>query len=222
MRVPSGIYRKLLDRVDDVEIWRVDGHRVRDELDVEFTNGHHHFTRRYVPLNEIWIDREAPGTREWVFWARHQLAERAAMARGAPYLRALAIGHRAERAERRAAGEPGPSDRPRVKATLARRAIGHAGGRKLLVVDGCAVRSAFYQDFTLGGHALRYRFIPRAEVWIDDAVAPAERPAIVHHELVEIERMEGGLGYAQAHARASRAERRFREQSPRPRMRKVQ
>src|SRR5436190_1426179 len=103
------VRRKLLGRDSGVSIWRVDGHAIRDRLDVDFTNGHHHYTRKYVPEKEIWLDREAPGSEEWPFWAVHQLAERAAMAAGRPYLSALRIGNRAERAERRGAGiEPGP------------------------------------------------------------------------------------------------------------------
>jgi hypothetical protein len=208
MRITPRVHRKLLDRADGVDIWRVDGHRVRDEIDVEFTNGHHHFTRRYIPPHEIWLDREAPGSGEWVFWAVHQLAQRWAMSRGADYLRALRIGNRAERDARRAAGEVVDGSRVR------RRPLGSVDGRRIWLVDGHASRSAFDQDFTLGGHGLRYRFLPRDEVWIDDAVAPAERPAILHHELVEIRHMEAGMSYADAHARASRAERRFRREHP--------
>ncbi len=213
MRALPAVHRKLLERREGVEIWRVDGHRIRDEVDVEFTNGHHHLTRAYVPPGEIWLDREAPGSGEWAYWAVHQLAQRAAMMRGVPYLRALTIANRAERLARRAAGEPGPEERASVRARLRRRSLGVAAGKQVWLVDGSALRSAFYQDFTLGGHNLRYRFIPRHEVWIDDAVAPAERPAILHHELVEIGHMERGMSYDLAHARASRAERRFRAES---------
>jgi hypothetical protein len=195
--------RKLLARDGRLGIWRVDGHRLRDVLDVDFTNGAHSYTRRYVPPDEIWIDRDAPGSGEWIFWAEHQLAERAAMARGAPYLRALAAGNRADRAARRQAG----IDRQRPPR---RRRLGAAAGREVWLVDGAQVRATRDLNFTLGGHRLRYRFIPRDEIWIDDAVAPAERAAILHHEAVEIAHMERGLSYPEAHALASRAEVRFR------------
>ena len=194
-------YRRLLGRMDGLAIWRVDGHAVRDRLDVEFTNGHHHFTRRYVPLAEIWLDREPPGSGEWRFWARHQLVERAEMAAGAPYPTALVRANRVERAERRAAEPP---------RKLRRRLLGAVDRRDVWLVDGCAVRTRFHLDFTLGGHGFRYRFIPRREIWIDDAVAPAERPAILHHEAVEVELMARGMRYVDAHARASTAEARFR------------
>jgi hypothetical protein len=205
MAAPRPPYRRLLCRTDGVEVWRVDGHRIRDEIDVEFTNGAHVHVRPYVPENEVWIDRDAPGSREWVFWATHQLVEREHMARGVPYLRALRRANRAERAERRAAGE-----RAVGRADVRLRTLGTEADRTVWLVDGRLVRTSMNLDFTLGGHHHRYRFIPRREIWIDDAVTPAERPAILHHEVVEIGHMLRGKLYDQAHALASRAETRFR------------
>jgi hypothetical protein len=209
MRALRPPYRKLLARQGQLGIWRVDGHRVRDTIDVEFTNGAHCFTRRYVPEDEIWLDRDAPGSGEWRFWAAQQLVERAAMARGASYLRALAAGNRADRAARVQAA----AERP-----LRRRRLGRASDHAIWLVDGAQVRAAREINFTLGGHRLRYRFIPSGEIWIDDAVAPAERPAIVHHEAIEIAHMQRGLRYDEAHALASRAELRFRRGARRARL----
>jgi hypothetical protein len=202
--------RKLLARRDGLAIWRVDGHAIRDQLDVDFTNGHHHLTRRYVPAGEVWLDRCAPRADETPFWIVHQLVERAAMLAGVAYLAALTRANRAEKAARRAAlGELG-----RGRDLVRRRRLGEAGGRAVVLVDGRAVRSAFDLNFTLGGHGFRYRFIPRGEIWIDDAVAAGERPAILHHEAVEVDLMAAGLAYPAAHARASRAEVRFRAGRP--------
>ena len=189
-------------------MWLVDGHAIRDQLDVEFTNGAHHFTRGYVPHDEIWLDREAPGAGEWQFWAMRQRIERALMAQGQPYLRALRTGARIERDERRLArGIPGPALPAEVQRSARKERLGREGGREIWLVDGRAVRDLAYVDFTLGGHGFRYRFIPRREVWLDDAVRPSERAFILHHELVELNLMaNAGLSYDLAHARASRAE----------------
>src|SRR5262245_38895768 len=121
-------YTTRLDRVDGIDVWRVDGHRVRDHLDVDFTNGHHHYTRRYVPIDEIWLDREAPGAGEWPFWALRQVEERARMARGQSYLTALRASSRAEKRARQAAEPPEPS-RGAIKDSLRQRPIGKAAGR---------------------------------------------------------------------------------------------
>lgn len=188
----------------------MDGHAIRDGLDVEFTNGANHLTRPYVPEHEIWVDRSAPRRDESGFWTLHQLVEREALAAGVPYPRALARANRAEAAERRRVlGEV-----PRRRPPLRRKVLGRAADRTLVLIDGRAVRSAFDLNFTLGGHGYRYRFVPRGEIWIDDAVAPAERPAIVTHEAVEVELMARGMPYEEAHARASRAEARYRRGQP--------
>lgn len=209
-------YIRRLDRVDGVWVWRVDGHRIRDWIDVEFTNGHHHFTRPYIPVDEIWIDREAEGESEWQFWALRQRIERALMAGGMPYLKALAIGARIERQERRLAR--GLTKKPpyrEIRLAARRRRLGEIGGREVWLVDGRAVRDLAYVDFTQGGHGYRYRFIPKSEIWIDDAVRPSERPAVLHHEAVEVALMAGGMKYEEAHARASRSEILFRRRGAR-------
>ncbi len=205
------IRRKHLGRMDGVDLWRVDGHRIRDQVDVEFTNGHHHFSRAYIPVREIWIDREAPGAGEWPFWARRLLIERHKMSTGVPYLSALLSATHVERRERRRArGIAGPVPPGEVREIARRRRVGRTGGREVWLVDGRAVRDLAYVDFTLGGHGYRYRFIPKGEVWIDDAVGPLEREAILHHEAVEVGLMARGMRYAEAHAIASEAEVRFR------------
>jgi hypothetical protein len=197
---------RLLAREAGLAVWRVDGKRIRDALDVEFTNGHHHLTRAYVPENEIWLDRSAPRADESRFWSLHQVVERAALSAGASYVEALARANRAEKAARRRdLGEA-----PRRRGLVRRKTLGKVDGRTVVLVDGRAVRSAFDLNFTLGGHGYRYHFIPRSEIWIDDAVVPAERPAILEHEAVEVELMADGMAYDPAHAHASRAEVGFR------------
>jgi hypothetical protein len=208
-------HRKLLTRVDGLSVWRVDGHWVRDRIDVDFTNGTHDLVSSFVPAQEIWLDREAagPGADEWRLWMLFQLAHRRRMVEGATYLEALATAERVELRARREAAGGGPVDRrsEAVRADALRRSLGRAEGRRVYLVRGRVVRDRAYVHFTMGGHGRRYRFIPLDEIWIDDAVAPAERPAIVHHELVELELMDReGMSYHDAHTRASAAERVFR------------
>ena len=219
----SGPRRKLLARHDGLAVWRVDGHFIRDRLDVDFTNGSHDLVSRFVPANEIWLDREAPaapgqrGEGEWRLWLLFQLAHRRRMLAGATYLQALAVAERVERDARRSE-LGGRVDRRRdaVRAAALRGSLGVQDGVRIFLVHGRAVRDRAYVHFTMGGHPRRYRFIPPGEVWIDDAVAPAERAAIVHHELVELKLMENdGLGYHEAHERASAAELRFRRRAGR-------
>ncbi len=196
-----GIRMDRLDRIDGVTVYRVDGRRIRDTVDVEFTNGHHHFSRAYIPRDEVWLDRDG-GDTEWPFWAQRQLHERALMAGGATYLEAV---RKAAYRERKLRG----GERRDVRTARLRR-LGTAEGRDVWLVAGREIRDHAYIDFTLGGHGYRYRFIPRGEIWIDDAVRPSERPAILHHEAVEVTHMRAGLAYDAAHALASEAEIAFR------------
>lgn len=189
----------------------VDGHAIRDAWDVEFTNGAHHLTRRYVPPDEVWIDREAPGAGELGFLVQHQLEERAWMVAGVPYQSALRRASHRERLRRRAALGHERLLLTEARVRVRRERLDELDGVTLWLVDGRGVRDHFYADFTLGGHGLRYRFISRREVWIDDAVVEAEWPAIVLHEMRELELMRRGLDYPTAHRRASAAERRFRQ-----------
>jgi hypothetical protein len=202
------VHLKALAREPGLTIWRVDGHAIRNRLDVEFTNGAHHFMAPYIPEDEIWLDREAsPAGDEWKLWAAYQRVHRRRMMAGSSYLAAL---ERAERAERKLRAAPRVKH-GEIQERARRRVIGKAGGRKVVLVRGRVVRDLAYVHFTMGGHIRRYRWIPADEIWIDDAVAPAERPAVVLHEQVEVDLMEDhGLDYHAAHAKASAAEASFR------------
>lgn len=208
---PRPLYVRRLEKRGGVEVWQVNGHWIRDRIDVEFTNGHHHYTRSYVPEDEIWIDRDAPGTEEWRLWAERQRDERELMRAGTPYLAALRIAGRAEVQKRRLRGSVIlPPTVSQLRAHVLLRPIDKVHGRTVWLVSGRRVRDLAYVDFTLGGHGYRYRFISRREIWIDDAARPSERGAILHHEAVEVAHMSAGMPYAQAHALASHAEVQFR------------
>lgn len=206
MRPP---YLAQLARVGDVRCFLVDGTYIRDLVDVDFTNGAHHLTRRYVPRDEVWVDREAPSAGELHFWVEHQLHERELMLAGVPYLRALAAANRLERRARLAARGR------RLTVAEARRHVRRdrvfdVDGLAVWIVDGRSVRDFCDPNFTQGGHGLRYRFIPRREIWIDDAIAARELEPTLAHELHEVRLMRAGLTYHQAHDRALAFERRVR------------
>jgi len=206
------VYLRHLDTVDGVRCFVVDGFRVRNRLDVEFTNGAHHFVRKYVPKDEVWLDSEANGANEIPLWMNHQLEERRLMSEGATYHSALRIASRLEREARRKALAGRKKLSAKEAQGLARRKgeewltdqSPHSLGVSIWVVSGRVVRDHLYNDFTLGGHNRRYKFIPSGEIWIDDAVVPAERPIILMHEIRELGLMlKQNLNYDEAHKRAS-------------------
>jgi hypothetical protein len=207
--------KRLIGQEGGVAVWRVDGWRVRDQVDVDFTNGHHHFTRPYVPVDEIWIDREAPRADDTTFWVLRALTERARMAAGGSFGQAIWAGRRAERAARRQAVDGISLSWNDLRAQVRRQRLGTVEGREVFLVRGRLIRDHAFVDFTLGGHGYRYPFISRGEIWIDDAVAPGERDAILCHEVTEVGHMATGMKYNPAHELASAAERRFRQRARR-------
>jgi hypothetical protein len=188
----------------------VDGEWIRNHLDIDFTNAAHHLTRSYIPREEVWVDREAPGAGEIEFLVRHQIRQRELMLGGVPYLRALARCNRIERRERRAAWRRPLPAGPRARHRVLRQPLGAAAATTLWLVDGRAVRDLFDPNFTEGGHHLRYRFIPARHIWIDDALVATEREFVIAHEAHELELMRQGMGYDDAHDRALILERRLR------------
>ena len=133
------------------------------------------------------------------------------MAAGKPYGAALEEADRAERKERRRAG-----DVRRMTRGSRKLPDGHEvhdrlwkrleSGVSVWIVNGRLVRSTFDIDFTAGGHDYVYEFVPRNEVWIDDAIVETERPYVLLHELHERNRMAGGWPYSKAHEESSRIE----------------
>jgi hypothetical protein len=201
-------YLRKLDERGPLEVWIVDGAYVRGRIDEEFTNFGQHYRYPYIPENELWIDQEAEHD-EREFFVDHLLVEHALMAKGASYADALAAGDKAERRERRRAGDVrkvtqgGLPDPRRVHERLWKRL---ENGVAVWVVNGRLVRSAYDIDFTEGGHDHVYEFVPAGEVWIDDAIEEPERGFVLLHELHERNRMAGGMPYSAAHAESSRLE----------------
>src|SRR5262249_7589988 len=115
---------------------------------------------------------------------------------GETYLTSLARANRHERRERRVG-------LPKLSLALARRAVrkelfGRLDDDEVWIVDGRAVRDHFDPNFTQGGHHWRYRFVPRRQIWIDDAVAARELEYTLVHEAHELHLMRRGMSYDDA------------------------
>lgn len=83
-------------------------------------------------------------------------------------------------------------------------------GLKIALVNGTHVRNVYDSDFSQGGNGWAYDFIPKDEIWIDEAIDGIEWPFIAFHECEEAELMKKGLTYNKAHDRAKYAEDIFR------------
>ncbi len=94
------------------------------------------------------------------------------------------------------------------------RLLGYVTGLPVYLVDGLLVRNKIDLDFTCGGNGAVYpNYVPRNEIWIDDALNAFDRTATVLHEIVERNLMfDRGWSYDRAHDAASASERVFREE----------
>jgi hypothetical protein len=207
-------YLKLIDERGDFKVWEVDGPYIRGKMDEEFTNFGQHYRYPYIPENEFWLDKEAEHD-ETRFFIDHLLVEHRLMKAGQSYEEALVEADKAERRERRRAGDLAKATGD--GARLPEGASMHEtmwkrleNGITVWVVNGREVRSVFDIDFTAGGHDKVYEFVPSGEVWIDDAIAEPERGFVLLHELHERNRMSAGWPYQKAHAESSRLEYRCR------------
>lgn len=203
-------YLRKADTRGDIHVWIVDGSYVRGHIDEEFTNFGQHYRYAYIPANEFWIDEEAKHD-ERAFFTDHLLVEHRLMAKGMPYDEALVEADKAERKERRLAGDVAKATHRGQQLPDGSAAHEHLwkkleNGVSVWIVNGRFVRSVFDIDFTAGGHDHVYEFVPTGEVWIDDAITEKERGFVLLHELHERSRMADAAPYIQAHAESSRME----------------
>jgi len=196
----------LIDTIGKIKIYRVDGAYIRKNLDGDFSNFGQGYRFKFIPKDELWLDKEAkPG--EDRFFIDHLLREHRLMAQGKPYDVALKAGDAVERDER-GRESPGKGDLTGIHKKM----YGLQGKNlKISLVDGEKVRSNLYTDFTEGGHDKCYKFISPGEVWLDDDNDPKDMQPILLHELHERNLMQKGMKYDQAHASANRVEHKARE-----------
>ena len=206
-------YLKKIGRRGKIDIWLVDGAKIRRDLEKDFTNFAEYYYFPIIPKYEFWIDRESvPNERR--FFIDHLLAEWRLMDGGMSYQRAKEIANQKELSERKKAGDLEKVINQKSEFSpekVHRRLLDKTKDEiDIWLVDGRLVRSAFDIGFTEGGHDLVYQYVPKNEVWIDDDVFAKERPYVLLHELYERSLMKSGLTYLRAHRKASRLEWRAR------------
>ncbi len=80
---PKNCEIKMLQRRDTLEIYLVDGKKVR-KIDPRFCHGGHDLVYDYVPDKHVWIDNTAV-VNEWLYLIIHEVGEHDDMAIGKPY-----------------------------------------------------------------------------------------------------------------------------------------
>ncbi len=202
-------HKKLIDKYGELEVWEVDGEKIREKLDIEFPNFAMWPDFDYIPKNELWLDVEKdPDERQ--FFIDHMLSQWVVLKSGKDNAEAVNKAYRVEHSERRKTGDkdhvfdsqghPHPSK-------VHKKLLGKTDtGLSIWLIDGRLVRSAFFMDFMDGGHHLIYPWVPEKEVWIDDDLVPKEYPYVILHELHERMLMAKGWSYNKAHPDSSKIE----------------
>lgn len=217
MKKAPNVHKKKVGEHEGLEVWLVDGERVRKEIDENFVEYDHHARFHFIPSNEIWIDGETNEDERKYFldnisWERKYLAE------------GITLGEAIEKADALETRERHESQR--VKNILAshharKKALEKIRKEKLgkystdsvaiWLVDGEVVRDVYLVEYAEGGHDLVYSFVPRGEIWIEEILHPDERKFIILHELHERFLMAGGKDYPHAHKGATIVEDHYRE-----------
>lgn len=167
----------------------VDGFKIRNTIDPDFSIVNDCLTAPYIPKNEIWFDRA---------FIKEKITLLEAYAKKRTLIKKYGY-EKAEEMMRR--GTEKSADEVKIKILSKR------GPIKIWLVSGKKVREYFDPSFNFGGHWLVYKYIPKNEVWIDNAALARERKYIIIHELFELDLMkEGKKKYNDAHDYATARE----------------
>jgi hypothetical protein len=76
-------------------------------------------------------------------------------------------------------------------------------GVNVWLVDGGKVRDNLSIDFSLGGHDLVYKYIPKGEIWVENHLSSVEQKKILLHEIHERNLMALDNSYKKAHGESN-------------------
>lgn len=190
---------ETLGQIGEFTIRLVDGELLRKE-NPDFHGYSHHYIHTDVPEKEIWLD-SSTDHRELLFFLLRALFEYALYERGVPDKEITDQARALDKALRQE--QPPKGIKIRHLSTF--------GDLEVWSVRGDEVRKIFYPDFAQGGNGYRYQFIPKNEIWVEDALPVNDRVFTVLHELYETSLMRGGMPYDSAHEQTTFIEKRLRD-----------
>ncbi len=220
----DGVYRYYMGKVQDYDVWIVDGNQVRSKIYGSFLYGGNEQRYPFNPKGEIWIDN-AISCEEYYLTLAHEMNERHLMAKfGWKYVTAHDSSLSLELQIRRSneeichsheasLGKVSVKDYSNLKEindipdsikiqNIYRMPVGKRDGISVWIVDGYMVRKNIYPDFGFSGNDLAYHFIPVQEIWIDGQVSCEETEYSIVTELKERKLLEKGKSYDDAYTDA--------------------
>ncbi|TRZ52289.1 hypothetical protein D4R99_03030 [bacterium] len=217
MRNNENIYIKKIGDHDEFEVWLVDGALARKDLDENFTEYSYHEQYKFIPANEIWIEKET-NEDEWKYFLENIDLERKYVAEGMTLDDAIDKANIQEAKDRHHSA--------RIKKILdshhkREEALAKIHKKKLdewctdyltvWIVDGEMVRNLYMVGYGYGGHDLVYDFVPKNEIWLEEVLTHGDRKFILLHEMHERNLMHNGKDYKHAHEGATIIEERYRQ-----------
>ena len=212
----KNIYVKKINNVGDYAVWLVDGALIRKEINENFVKCADSNQFGFVPKNEFWIDEDLD-PKEYQYFIDRFIYEKGLLDSGENYAKADKKADEFERNERQNSAEvlqiyeSKHSKKDLLEKIKIKTIEKYSDKIKIWLVDGNLVRSFFLLDYCEGGHDLVYPFIPKNEIWIEEALSPEERKFIILHELHERCLMGQGKSYKNAHIGATEVEDYYRE-----------
>ena len=212
----KNIYVKKINTAGDSAVWLVDGALIRKEINENFVKSADNNQFNFVPKNELWIDEDLD-PKEYRYFIDRFIYEQGLLDSGKDYAIADKKADEFEKDERKDSVEvrqilKSRPDKKDLLEKIKKKIIKKFSGEiKIWLVDGNLVRSFFLLDYCEGGHGLVYPFIPKNEIWIEQAISPQERKYIILHELHERHLMSQGKSYKNAHIGATEVEDYYRE-----------
>lgn len=197
-------------------MWLVDGALVRKDINENFVKCGDNSHFGFIPKNEFWIDEDLD-PKEFHFFIDRFIYEQGLIDSGKNYHEADKVADIFENKERRNSSEVQgiiKSNKEngdllgKIKNKIFKK---YSDSVRIWLVDGNLVRSFFLLDYCEGGHDKVYRFIPKNEIWIEQAISPKERRFIILHELHERYLMCQGKSYKNAHIGATEIEDYYRD-----------
>lgn len=171
----------------------IDGFKIRNTIDIDFSVIGDRENYPYIEKGEVWFDRAFIKEKEFfitLFEERKRLTKKYGYERAKEILRTRVS--------------------PIIKKNIKLKAIQKGKKFTVYLVNGSLVRKSFDPSFCFGGHYLVYKYVPKGEVWIDNAFSARERKYVIVHELHELNLMKKGMSYNNAHDYACAAEKEAR------------
>lgn len=217
----SLLYRFYCGEREGFNIWIVDGEFVRKYYFDEFIYGGNGERYTFIPTDEIWIDNGISAA-EFEYTLQHEINEFILMnnyqmsyydAHDSSLMLELKL--RKEDFQRCRKKErtlpvvatldfdsvkeiPSLPDKIKLKG-IYKTYVKKLDSIDVWIVDGSKIRREIYPDFGYSGNDLAYLFIPRREIWIDDAISCQQLEYSIQLEIVERSKLLQGLYYNDAY-----------------------